>query len=89
VPQLNRHIGLVGLTFIAVSGTIGSGWLFAPMLASQAAGPAAIVAWLIGAVAMGLLAATFAETSGVLPVASGIARLPFLTHGRTVSLFIG
>ncbi len=28
---MNRSIGLIGLTFVAVSGVIGSGWLFAPL----------------------------------------------------------
>ena len=45
---MRRDIGFIGLTFVAVSAMVGSGWLFAPLLASQAAGPAAIVAWAIG-----------------------------------------
>jgi len=30
--KLNRSIGFIGLTFIAVSGIIGSGWIFGPLL---------------------------------------------------------
>lgn len=53
---MNRSIGLIGLTFVAVSGVIGSGWLFAPLLTSRRAGPASIVAWIIGGVVILLLA---------------------------------
>jgi amino acid transporter len=45
---MNRSIGVIGLTFVAVSGVIGSSWLFAPLLTSQLAGPASIIAWAIG-----------------------------------------
>lgn len=41
---MRREVGLIGLTFVAVSGIIGSGWLFAPLMAAQLAGPAALLA---------------------------------------------
>lgn len=87
--KLERSIGLVGLTFVAVSGVIGSGWLFAPLLTGQLAGPASIIAWLIGGVAVLLLALCFAEVSGTLPVAGGIARIPHFTHGDVTSMALG
>ena len=86
---MNRSIGLIGLTFVAVSGVVGSGWLFAPLLTSQLAGPASIVAWVIGGLAVGLLALCFAEVSGTLPVAGGIARIPHFTHGDITSMALG
>jgi len=87
--ELRRDVGLVGLTFVAVSGVIGSGWLFAPLLASQLAGPAALVAWVIGGFGMLLLALTFAEVTAMLPVAGGIARVPQFSHGNVVSMAMG
>lgn len=87
--HMRREIGLISLTFIGVSGVLGSGWLFAPLLASQLAGPAALVAWLIGGLAIGLLAMTFAEIAAMLPVAGGIARLPQFSHGNVVSMAMG
>jgi len=78
---MNRSIGLVGFTFIGVSGIIGSGWLFSPLLTSQLAGPASIISWLIGAAGMLLLALCFAEVSALMPVAGGIVRIPYITHG--------
>lgn len=86
---LKRDIGLVGLTFIAVGGVLGSGWLFAPLLTSQLAGPAALIAWSIGAIAMLLLALTFAEVTTMFPVAGGIARIPQLSHGRMLAMVLG
>ena len=86
---MNRSIGLIGLTFVAVSGVVGSGWLFTPLLTSQLAGPASIIAWIIGGVAILLLALCFAEVSGTLPVAGGIARIPHFTHGDITSMALG
>nr|WP_321253165.1 APC family permease [uncultured Ruegeria sp.] len=89
MAELKRDIGLVGLTFISVGGIIGSGWLFGPMLAVQHAGPAAILSWIIGAVAMFVLAITFAEISAMLPISGGIARVPQFSHGNIVSMAMG
>ncbi len=86
---LKRQIGLAGLTFIGVGGVLGSGWLFAPMLAAQHAGPAAILAWVIGGLAILLVALPFAEVSGTLPEAGAIARVPHYSHGGAVSMIIG
>jgi len=87
--HMKREIGLIGLTFVAISGMIGSGWLFAPLQASQYAGPASLISWGIGAVAMLLLAVTFAEISAMLPVPGGIARVPQFSHGNVVSMAMG
>lgn len=86
---LQRSIGLTGLTFVAVSGIIGSGWLFAPMLTAQVAGPGALVSWMIGGTAMLLLTLCFAEIVALLPVAGGIARIPHFTHGDLTSMLLG
>ena len=88
-PELKRSVGLVSLTLIAAGGILGSGWLFSPLLTAQLAGPASIVAWVIGAVAMLLLAFSFAEVASVLPVAGGIARIPRYTHGDITAVVIG
>ena len=86
---LQRSIGLLGLTFIGVSGIIGSGWLFAPLFAAHIAGPASIISWGIGGVSMLILALCFAEVTGILPVAGGIIRIPHFTHGDLTSSVLG
>ena len=87
--EMKRDVGLISLTFVGVSGVIGSGWLFAPMLAAQTAGPASLIAWGIGGIAIMLLALSFAEISAMLPVSGGIARVPHFSHGNVVSTAMG
>ena len=84
-----RAIGVVGLTFIAVSGVIGSGWLFAPLFAAQEAGPASILSWVLGGFMILIPALAFAEIAAMLPVMGGIGRLPQFSHGSTVGMMIG
>lgn len=86
---LNRSIGIGGMTLIGVGGVVGSGWLFAPMLASREAGPAALVSWGVGGLAIFLLALAFAEICSRLPVAGGLGRIPYLTHGRLTAAAMG
>lgn len=88
-PELKREIGPVGLVALGVSGIIGSGWLFAPLLTAQLAGPAAIIAWIIGAFAMLLLALTFGEIAAMFPLPGGVASIPKVTHGNIVSIMLG
>lgn len=86
---LKRSIGLAGLTFIGIGGVLGSGWLFAPMLAAQQAGPAAVFAWCLGGFAIIIIALPFAEITAMLPEAGAIARLPRYSHGSITSAVIG
>lgn len=85
----SRAVGPVGLTFVAVGGVIGSGWLFGPLFAAQLAGPSSIVAWVCGGLMVLVAALTFAEIAAMLPVMGGLGRLPQFSHGRTVGTMIG
>ncbi len=58
-------------------------------MAAHYAGPASLVAWVIGGIAVLLLALTFAEIMAILPVAGGIARVPMFSHGNTVAMAMG
>ncbi len=49
--SLRRDVGRTGLTFTSVGSVIGSGWLLGALTATQIAGPAAIISWVIGAAA--------------------------------------
>ena len=86
---LKRDVGLIGLTFVAVSGMMGSGWLFAPLLVAQQSGPAAVLSWFIGGSMILIIALTFAEVSSLLPIAGGIARLPHFSYGNVTSMAMG
>src|SRR5246127_5865383 len=73
---LRREIGFIGLLWASGGSIIGSGWLFGAQKALIAAGPAAIISWGIGALAIFLLALPHAELGGVWPGAGGTARFP-------------
>jgi amino acid transporter len=87
-PKLKREVGMVGLLFVSVGSIIGSGWLFGALGASQIAGPAVMISWILGGAAMLLLALTHAELGGMYPVAGGSARFPHLAFG-SLSGFAG
>ena len=80
-PGLRREIGFIGLLWASAGSIIGSGWLFGAQEALIAAGPAAIISWCIGAIAIFLLALTHAELGGMWPVAGGTARFPHYAFG--------
>ncbi len=80
-----RSIGPVGLMFTAVSGILGSGWLFGPYYAAQLAGPAALLAWVFAFFSILLIAMTFAELACMFPISGGSARFMHFTHGSLTS----
>src|ERR671938_208059 len=87
--KLRRDVGMVGLLFASVGSIIGSGWLFGALNAAKIAGPAALISWIIGGVAVLLLALIHAELGGMYPVAGGSARYPHFAFGSLVGFAIG
>ncbi|MFD9688038.1 APC family permease [Kitasatospora sp. NPDC059088] len=86
---LKREVGVAGLLFASVGAIIGSGWLFGAQKAAVAAGPAALLSWGIGAVAIVLLALIHAELGGLFPVAGGTARYPHYAFGGFAGMSFG
>src|SRR4051812_48937498 len=86
---LRREIGFIGLLWASAGSIIGSGWLFGAQGALATAGPAAIISWVIGAVAIMLLALAHAELGGMYPVAGGTARFPHYAFGGAVGASFG
>ncbi|MDH6578448.1 APC family permease [Kitasatospora sp. MAP5-34] len=86
---LRREVGLIGLLWASVGAIIGSGWLFGAEKAAKAAGPAALLSWGIGAVAIILLALVHAELGGLFPVAGGTARYPHYAFGGFAGMSFG
>ncbi|MFJ5177481.1 APC family permease [Streptomyces griseoviridis] len=86
---LRRDVGLIGLMWASVGSIIGSGWLYGAEKAVVAAGPAAIISWVIGAVAIVLLALVHAELGGLFPVAGGTARYPHYAFGGLAGMSFG
>lgn len=82
--RLQRDATRIGLLYSSVSGIIGSGWLLGPFLAMQQAGPWSIASWVIGALAVLLLAFVFAELAILIPKSGVLVHLSHLSHGELV-----
>ncbi|MBO0808229.1 MAG: APC family permease [Actinobacteria bacterium] len=86
---LKREIGLIGGTWASETSLIGSGWLFGSFYAAAAAGPAAILGWVIGGIAVIILALVHAELGAMYPVAGGTARFPHFAFGSVAGINFG
>jgi amino acid transporter len=87
--KLQREVSTIGLLFFSLGSIIGSGWLFGALYASQVAGPAAIISWIIGGLVMLILALVHAELGSMYPVAGGSARYPHFSFGSLAGFAIG
>jgi amino acid transporter len=76
-----RSLGTIALTAVGLGSIIGSGWLFGAMKASVIAGPAAILAWVIGAVVALTIALAYTELGSMFPEAGGMVRFGQYSHG--------
>jgi amino acid transporter len=88
-PRLKREIGFIGLIWASEGSIIGSGWLFGAQGALSVAGPAAIISWVIGGVAILILALVHAELGGMYPVSGGTARFPHYAFGGAAGASFG
>jgi amino acid transporter len=82
-------MGFIGAVWASESSIIGSGWLFGALYAAQAAGPAAIIAWVIGGVAVVVLGLIHAEIGAMYPVSGGTARFPHFAFGALAGTSFG
>jgi len=87
--SLVREVGLVGLMWASMGSIIGSGWLFGAQEALEVAGPAAIISWVVGALAILVLALVHAELGGMYPVSGGTARFPHYAFGGAAGASFG
>ncbi|WP_109430732.1 amino acid permease [Sulfoacidibacillus thermotolerans] len=87
--SFKKDLSLLDLTMASVGGIIGSGWLFGSLYAAQDAGPASIISWIIGGIAVLLIGFVFAELGGMLPESGSIARYPHYSHGHITGFIMG
>ena len=78
---LKRDAGRIGLLFSSIGGMVGSGWLFGALNAAKIAGPAAIISWIIGGIAVLLLAFVYAELSTLFPRPGAVIVFPKFCFG--------
>ncbi|MGC8601278.1 MAG: APC family permease [Thermoprotei archaeon] len=83
--QLKRALGTWDISFLVVGAMIGSGWLFGALGAASAAGPSAILSWIIAAALMLFVALVYVELAGMLPKSGGIVRYPQYAYGGLAS----
>ena len=86
---LNRNIGFFGLLLTSEGSIIGSGWLFGALFCATIGGPAALIAWIIGSLAVILLALVHAELGGMFPVSGGTTRFPYYAFGGLAGASFG
>lgn len=86
---LRREVGFLGLLFVSVGSIIGSGWLLGALGAAEAAGPASLISWALGAGVVVILALVYAELGAAYPVASGTVRFPHLAYGSAAGFTAG
>jgi amino acid transporter len=86
---LRRRMGFWSLLATGIGSVIGSGWLLSAMYAAQSAGPASLVAWVLGGAAMLLVALVFAELGMVKPESGGTVRYPLYSNGRFAASVVG
>ena len=83
--RIRKVAGIWSLLFASLTAIVGSGWLFAPLNAAKQAGPASIFSWVIGAVAILLLAFVNAELTTTFPGMGAVITFPKLSHGSLMA----
>ena len=87
--DLKREVGFLGLLWASEGSIIGSGWLFAALLALTIAGPGALVAWVIASVIVIVIALVYAELGGMFPVSGGGGLFPQYAFGNLAGASFG
>lgn len=87
--RLQRKLGFGGLTAIGFSNIVGSGWLFSAMYTAQAAGPAALLAWIAAGVLCVTIALVMVELGARQPEAGATVRWPLRSSGQLVASVVG
>jgi APA family basic amino acid/polyamine antiporter len=88
--RLSRSLGLWQLTAIGIGGIIGAGiFSLAGAVASETAGPAVLVSFLVAGVASAAAALAYAEFAGLVPVAGSAYTYGYVVLGEIVGWFIG
>jgi amino acid transporter len=87
--NLKRELGFWGLLWASEGSIIGSGWLFASLLALTIAGPASLIAWVIASAIVIVIALVYAELGGMFPVSGGGGLFPHYAFGNLAGASFG
>lgn len=86
--KFKKQLSLLDLIMVALGAIFGSGWLFASSHVAAMAGPAGILSWVLGGVAVLLLGFVYCELGAALPKAGGIIRFPVFSHGELTGFML-
>lgn len=88
--ELNRVIGMPSLIFFGVGGIVGTGlFTITGMAASQHAGPAVILSFLIGAIACSFIGLCYGELAGMIPDSGSSYSYTYITMGEFMAWLVG
>jgi amino acid transporter len=82
--HFKKELSWFSLLTMSLGTVIGSGWLMLPGVVASKAGPAGVLAWVLGGLAMLVVALVFAELGAAWPAAGAVAKYPYLSHGSFV-----
>lgn len=82
VIQFKKNISTFSLMMTGITSMVGSGWLLATQKISVVAGPAGMLAWLVGMLVVILIAFFCIEIGTLNTSAGGIGYYSTVTHGR-------
>lgn len=77
-----KKLNSLQLVLFAVSGIIGSGWLFSPYYGLQIAHSGVFLSWFIAAALSTIIGLCFAEVTSAMPLDGGMVRLFSVTHNK-------
>lgn len=86
--RLRRTLGTPSLALLTFSSVIGSGWLLSPYTIARAAGPAALLTWVIGGFATLLVCLVFIDLAFRHPMSGGNVRWPRMASGPLVGMAV-
>lgn len=87
--ELKRSLNALNLTFLGVGAIIGAGIFAMVGTASQAAGPAIILSFVLAAVGCAFAGLCYAEFAAMIPVAGSAYVYSYATMGEFVAFVIG
>lgn len=88
-PKFKKELGLRDLYFAALTGVIGSGWIYGSYYAASVVGPASIISWIVGGIFIMIIALTWAEVSSRYPIAGAGGRYYKYSHGSLANAMSG
>jgi amino acid transporter len=87
--EYRKEVGLFGAVFFGSSAILGSAVLFIPVTVLGAAGPAGILAWVVGAAIMMVIGLIYIELGTRFPRTGGVGAYPHLSNGPITGVFNG